>query len=189
MHVLLHPAITFSLYLLHLLPSFQLPSTSKSCQFSPSFLLLLSFLDTFLHLQLPEALSASKATKGTTHYTALLPLSCFTAVAVGKKLGSRQTGGKLCASKARGMPAFDKVFMVRQVTGRRRKHSMVQSFAVQQFMQWALCSAQEVAVMCNATQCWPWQRQGREMESTTADNGGLAECWKWMNECCPGVLL
>lgn len=33
-------------------------------------------------------------------------------------------------SKARGMPTFDIAIMVREVTDRRGRHSMVQSFAV-----------------------------------------------------------
>lgn len=68
--LLLHPATTFSLYPLHLFPSFQ---SVQSCQFSASFLLILSFVGHPLALQLSTVLSGPKAIKCTTHYTALLP--------------------------------------------------------------------------------------------------------------------
>lgn len=179
-HFLLHPATTFSLsplHLLHLFPSFQL---AQSCQFSASFLLILSCVGNLLHLQPPTVLSAPKATKCSTHCTALLPPWAVLLLQLWERnWAAARHGEDSVPSKARGMPAFETVIMVRQVVGRRGKHSMVQSTAV---YRWSNSCSEHCVVhrrwlWCGLKQLWLQPRQGRDRESSTADKGGLADCW------------
>lgn len=126
-HLLLHPATTFSLYPLHLLPSFQL---TWSWEFSASFLLLLSFARPSCTCSFP-VLSAPKATKCTSHYTTLLPpwAVWFLQLWDWNRAAGRRRESSV-PSKARGMSTFNTVIMVRQIKGRRAKHSTVQNTAL-----------------------------------------------------------
>lgn len=134
-------------------------------------------------------------------------VSCSTSAAVGEKLGTRQTWGKLCVMQGggcswkqptRGMPLFEVLTMVsmRQVMKRRGKqHSTVESTAVHNWSD--TCSKhcvvhrswpRWVLKQSLGAQCWLWQREGREAECFHSWQG-RPERVLVMNEYCWGVFL
>lgn len=165
------------------------------------------FACTLLHLQLPVAFSAPKATKRATHYTALLPSWAVLHPQQWERNRAQGRHGESSVSckvrdaagnsRPRGMPSFEVVTMVgmRQVMDRRGKqHSTVQSTAVQSRSN--TCSKccvvrsswpQRVLKQLLGAQCWLWPREGRKNECSTGDKVGLGACWWWTKTaemCC-----